>query len=31
MSDAVLRASDLRREYHMGGQLVRAVRGVRGR
>jgi putative ABC transport system ATP-binding protein len=28
MSDAVLQARDVRREYHMGGQLVRAVRGV---
>jgi putative ABC transport system ATP-binding protein len=28
MSDVVLQASDLRREYHMGGELVRAVRGV---
>lgn len=28
MSDAVLQAADLCREYHMGGELVRAVRGV---
>jgi putative ABC transport system ATP-binding protein len=28
VSDAVLQAADLRREYHMGGELVRAVRGV---
>ncbi|MDB4873617.1 MAG: transporter related protein [Gemmatimonadetes bacterium] len=28
MSDVVMKASDLRREYHMGGELVRAVRGV---
>ena len=28
MSDVVLHANDLRREYHMGGELVRAVRGV---
>ncbi len=27
-ADFVLRANDLRREYHMGGELVRAVRGV---
>jgi len=26
--DIVLQASDLKREYHMGGELVRAVRGV---
>jgi putative ABC transport system ATP-binding protein len=28
MSDALLQALDLHREYHMGGELVRAVRGV---
>ncbi|HEY4303383.1 MAG TPA: ABC transporter ATP-binding protein [Gemmatimonadaceae bacterium] len=28
MSDALLSARDLRREYHMGAELVRAVRGV---
>lgn len=28
MSDALLSARDLRREYHMGEELVRAVRGV---
>ena len=28
MSDVLLEARDLRREYHMGGELVRAVRGV---
>jgi putative ABC transport system ATP-binding protein len=28
MSNVVLSANDLRREYHMGGELVRAVRGV---
>ncbi|MEO6877484.1 MAG: ABC transporter ATP-binding protein [Gemmatimonadaceae bacterium] len=28
MSDVLLQARDLRREYHMGGELVRAVRGV---
>jgi putative ABC transport system ATP-binding protein len=28
MTDAVLQARDLHREYHMGGELVRAVRGV---
>ena len=28
MTDVVLQARDLRREYHMGGELVRAVRGV---
>jgi putative ABC transport system ATP-binding protein len=28
MSDALLSARELRREYHMGGELVRAVRGV---
>ncbi|HEY4219547.1 MAG TPA: ABC transporter ATP-binding protein [Gemmatimonadaceae bacterium] len=28
MTDALLQARDLRREYHMGGELVRAVRGV---
>jgi len=27
-ADALLNARDLRREYHMGGELVRAVRGV---
>jgi putative ABC transport system ATP-binding protein len=28
MTDILLEARDLRREYHMGGELVRAVRGV---
>lgn len=28
MSDVLLSARDLQREYHMGGELVRAVRGV---
>jgi putative ABC transport system ATP-binding protein len=28
MSDGLLEACDVRREYHMGGELVRAVRGV---